>query len=84
MPENIKNAIVLSVFSKEEKMSVILIILFTFALFSVLGVLGLGLFSMARGGDFSLKYGNKLMQLRIVVQAFAIVIFVILLFLIKN
>ncbi|MCH9845520.1 MAG: twin transmembrane helix small protein [Alphaproteobacteria bacterium] len=65
-------------------MTVILVILLIFSMLSVLAVLGLGLFSMAKGGDFSLKYGNKLMQLRIVLQAVAILVFIILLFLLKQ
>ncbi len=65
-------------------MTVILVILLVFSMLSVLAVLGLGLFSMARGGDFSLKYGNKLMQLRIVLQAVAILVFIVLLFLLKQ
>ncbi len=65
-------------------MTSIIIILLVMALLSVLAVLGLGIFSMARGGKFSLKYGNKLMQLRIVIQACAIFFFIILLFLFKK
>ncbi len=65
-------------------MTVILVILLVLSMLSVLAVLGLGLFSMAKGGDFSLKYGNKLMQLRIVLQAVAILVFIILLFLLKQ
>lgn len=43
-----------------------------FALLSVLGVLGLGLFSMIKGGDFNKKYGNKLMQARVMLQGLAL------------
>ncbi|MCH9851910.1 MAG: twin transmembrane helix small protein [Alphaproteobacteria bacterium] len=64
-------------------MNIILVILLVASMLSVLAVLGLGLFSMAKGGDFSLKYGNKLMQWRIVFQACAITVFIILLFLLK-
>jgi hypothetical protein len=42
------------------------------ALLAVLGALGLGLFSMARGGEFNARYGNKLMRLRVVLQFVAI------------
>ncbi len=65
-------------------MTNIIIALLVITLLSVLGVLGLGIFSMARGGKFSLKYGNKLMQLRIIIQASAIFFFVILLFLLQK
>jgi hypothetical protein len=47
------------------------------ALIAVLGALGLGLFSMARGGAFNARYGNKLMRLRVALQ-FAAILLVIL------
>jgi hypothetical protein len=47
------------------------------ALIAVLGALGLGLFSMARGGEFNARYGNKLMRLRVGLQ-FAAIVLVIL------
>jgi heme A synthase len=37
-------------------------------------VLLVGVFTMARGGDFNQKYGNKLMRLRILMQAVAVVL----------
>ncbi len=50
--------------------------LFIFAMFvamaAVLGVLGLGLFSMIKGGEFNRKYGNRLMQARVWLQGLAI------------
>ncbi len=42
------------------------------AMLAVLGALGLGLFSMMRGGAFNEKYGNKLMQLRVALQGLAL------------
>lgn len=45
---------------------------------ATLGVLFFGIFTMAKGGDFNLKYGNKIMRARIAVQGFALLIFVIL------
>ncbi len=39
-----------------------------FALASVLAALVLGIFSMARGGAFNAKYGNKLMRARVICQ----------------
>ena len=42
------------------------------ALTSVLAVMGLGLFSMAKGGEFNKKYGNKLMQARVMLQGVAL------------
>ena len=42
------------------------------AMLAVLGALGLGLFSMMRGGEFNKKYGNKLMQTRVALQGLAL------------
>ena len=50
-------------------------ILLTLALLAVLGVLFAGLFSMARGGDFNRKYGNRLMRWRVALQGLAVVLF---------
>lgn len=38
----------------------------------VLGALGLGLFSMVKGGEFNKKHGNKLMQARVSLQGLAL------------
>jgi hypothetical protein len=53
------------------------------ALALTLGVLFLGLFSMARGGDFNRKYGNLLMRFRVVAQ-FVAILLVLLLILVMN
>ena len=47
------------------------------ACLAVLAVLIAGLYSMWRGGDFSRKWSNKLMRLRVMLQAVAIVIIMI-------
>ncbi|MFZ1989181.1 MAG: twin transmembrane helix small protein, partial [Alphaproteobacteria bacterium] len=44
---------------------------------AVLAVLIAGLYSMWRGGEFSRKWSNKLMRLRVMLQAVAIVIIMI-------
>ncbi|MGO1120345.1 twin transmembrane helix small protein [Rhodovibrionaceae bacterium A322] len=49
-----------------------------------LGVLFTGLFTMARGGEFNAKYGNRLMQARVVVQAVALVLFVVAMLIAKG
>ena len=49
-------------------------VLLIVALVAVLGVLFLGLFSMARGGEFNKKHGNRLMRLRVVMQGAALVL----------
>lgn len=43
----------------------------------VMGVLALGLFSMARGGAFAQKYGNRLMRARIGLQLVAVLLLVL-------
>lgn len=58
-------------------MNSFLYILIALACLSVLGVLGLGLFSMMKGGDFNKKYGNKLMQARVVLQGLALALLVL-------
>ncbi|MEX0759223.1 MAG: twin transmembrane helix small protein [Tistlia sp.] len=52
-----------------------MMILVALAMVITLGVLFTGLFSMARGGDFNAKYGNRLMRARIVAQGVAIALF---------
>ena len=38
--------------------------------------LGVGIFALFRGGDFGRSYSNKLMRLRVVLQAAAVLILV--------
>ena len=45
------------------------------ALFAVLAVLLAGVFSMAKGGEFNRKYGNKLMRWRVGLQGLALLLF---------
>jgi hypothetical protein len=58
-------------------MSGIFVILVPLALAAVAITLGFGIFSMFRGGEFSLKWSNKLMRLRVALQAVAILIIVL-------
>ena len=39
---------------------------------AVFGALGLGLFSMVKGGEFNKKYGNRIMQARVTLQGVAL------------
>lgn len=55
-----------------------MIVLLVLAMVATLGVLFLGLFSMARGGEFNQRNSNKLMRARIVCQAVALAIFALL------
>lgn len=60
----------------------------TILLFVAMGitlvVLFAGLFTMVRGGEFNRKHGNRLMRLRVLFQAIAIVIFIIIAFLAQK
>lgn len=44
------------------------------ALLAVTAVLGLGIYALFRGGDFGRSYSNKLMRLRVLLQAVAIAV----------
>ena len=59
-------------------------IVLIFILLATVGVLFLGLFSMARGGEFNRKYGNKLMRFRVAFQALAILLVLALILLINH
>jgi len=51
-------------------------ILIPIALAAVLVTLGLGIYSLYRGGEFGRSYSNKLMRLRVVLQAVAVALLV--------
>jgi NADH:ubiquinone oxidoreductase subunit 6 (subunit J) len=62
-------------------MSGFMIVLLVIAMVATVGVLFLGLFSMARGGEFNARNSNKLMRARIVCQAVALALFALLMLL---
>jgi hypothetical protein len=49
-------------------------ILLMLTLVALVATLGVGIYSLFRGGDFGRSWSNKLMRLRVVLQATAIVI----------
>jgi hypothetical protein len=51
--------------------------LIVIALIAVLVVLAIGIIGMLRGGEFNRVYGNKLMRLRVAIQALAILLIVL-------
>ncbi len=53
------------------------IILFA-ALAIVAGILGWGVLTMARGGEYNIKNSNRIMRYRIIFQAIALVVILIL------
>lgn len=58
-----------------EGMNGFLIFLLILAMLATLGVLAMGLVSMARGGEFNEKYGNRLMWWRVRLQVLALALF---------
>lgn len=56
-------------------MSHFLLIAMLIAMGAVLVSLGLGLFSMIKGGEFNKKHGNRLMQIRVFLQGLALALF---------
>lgn len=57
-------------------MSNVLDILILLAVAATAISLGWGLYSLYRGGDFARSYSNKLMRLRVLLQAIAVVLLV--------
>ena len=53
-------------------------ILMLLSLLAVVAVLVTGIIGMARGGEFNKKYGNKLMQARVMLQFGAIMLLLLL------
>jgi hypothetical protein len=51
-------------------------VLIVIAVLAVTVTLGLGFYSLYRGGEFSRKYSNKLMRLRVLLQFIAILVLV--------
>jgi|TARA_B100000780_G_scaffold196323_1_gene138611 hypothetical protein len=62
--------------------------LFNFIGFILLGsvavVLIMGIYTLFKGGDTSKKYSNKLMQLRVLLQFFAVIVLVLMAYFFKN
>ncbi len=61
-----------------ELLSVLLKVLIGIALVATVVVLFAGVISMARGGDFNARWGNKLMRLRVLVQGAAVALLAVL------
>jgi hypothetical protein len=55
-------------------MNVLFAILIPLALFAVAATLFVGVYALFRGGEFGRKYSNKLMRLRVLLQAVAIAV----------
>ena len=59
-------------------MSTFVTVLLVAAMFGTLGVVLVGVFSMARGGEFNRRYSNKLMRARVALQFIALVLFALI------
>ncbi|ADK99347.1 hypothetical protein MMB232_00033 [Brevundimonas subvibrioides] len=55
-------------------MSIVFNILILLAILAVAVVLGFGIYSLFRGGDYARSNSNRLMRLRVVLQATAVVL----------
>lgn len=65
-------------------MTVFAIILMVVAMLTTAGVLFVGIFAMARGGEFNNKWSNRLMRYRILAQLVALAMFAIAVSLLKS
>ncbi len=54
------------------------------SLLIVAGILGWGVLTMARGGAYNVKNSNRIMRYRIIFQALALVIILVLMWLRRN
>jgi len=54
------------------------------ALLSVAGILGWGVLTMARGGEYNVKNSNRIMRYRIIFQAAALIVILVLMWLRRN
>jgi Hypoxia induced protein conserved region len=61
-------------------MATLFIILTAIFMAATLITLGVGVFSMGKGGDFNRRNSNKLMRMRVLFQGLAIASFVLYLF----
>ncbi len=65
-------------------MSAVFFVLMSIAMAAVLAVLMIGVLGMAKGGAFNKKYGNKLMQARVILQGIALAFFVLAVIAVKK
>lgn len=65
-------------------MSAFVYFLIPVGLLATVAILGVGIYSLAKGGAFAKEHSNKLMRLRILAQAITIAIMVVFLVLIGR
>ena len=54
------------------------------SLMIVAGILGWGVLTMSRGGSYNVKNSNRIMRYRIIFQALALVVILVLMWLRRN
>ena len=59
-------------------------IILAVGLLAVAGILGWGVLTMARGGTYNVKNSNRIMRYRIIFQALALVVILVLMWLRKD
>lgn len=59
-------------------------ILIPIGLLLTAGILGVGIYSLAKGGAFAKENGNKLMRMRVAAQAATIAVMMLFLFLVGK
>lgn len=60
--------------ARGSRMSGFFSVLIVLAGLATLGALFIGIFGMARGGEFNKKHGNRIMRLRVILQFSAIIL----------
>lgn len=65
-------------------MNTTLTVLIALGLGATVAVLGLGMVAMLRGGAFNAKWGNKLMRLRVALQALTVGLIVVAFMIFKD
>jgi type III secretory pathway component EscT len=62
----------------------VLLVALGVCMLATLGIVFAGVIGATQQGDFNRKYGNKLMQLRVLMQAIAIAIFALVIYFTKG
>ena len=65
-------------------MNTALLVLIVLGLGATLAVLGAGVISMIRGGEFNRRYGNKLMRARVVAQGMTVLLLLLAFMLFRD
>jgi|TARA_B110000495_G_C23000584_1_gene590438 hypothetical protein len=59
-------------------------LIMVFFMIAALGIVVIGVISMAINGKFNKKHSNKLMRLRVLFQAIAIIVFIVIIWISRN